>query len=236
MNIMIVNFSGNVGKSTLAKYLFQPRLNDCKIYSVESINENEHEGENIRGNALGEILDDMVNHDNCLLDIGSSNAETVVSLLTKYNNAHEDFDAFIIPVIAKKKVISDTVATAEALIGLGVPSEKIIIILNQIDIDTDIPFQFNELKTQAAMGTLTFDEALQIPTHDFFGRIAGTGKDFLDIITDEKDYAKIVRETPKDDAEALADAVLMRALQRLASSLNKDFDIVFEAFKNKLGH
>ena len=86
------------------------------------------------------------------------------------------------------------------------------------------------------MGTLTFDEALQIPTHDFFGRIAGTGKDFLDIITDEKDYAKIVRETPKDDAEALADAVLMRALQRLASSLNKDFDIVFEVFKNKLGH
>ncbi len=233
MNIMIVNFSGNVGKSTLAKYLFQPRLNDCKIYSVESINENEHEEENLRGNALGLILDDMVNHENCLLDVGSSNAETVVNLLGKYGDSHEDFDAFIIPVISKKKVINDTIATAEALNQLGVPASKIIIVLNQIDIDTDITFEFDALKNHTGLN-LTFDENLKIPTHDFFGRIAGTGKDFLDIIKDEKDYAKIVRETPKEDAEALASAVLMRALQRLASSLNKDFDIVFEAFEDKL--
>jgi len=233
MNVMIVNFSGNVGKSTLAKYLFQPRLNNCKVYSVESINENEHEEENLRGNALGAILDDMLNHDNCLLDVGSSNAEAVVNLLDKYGDSHEDFDAFIIPVISKKKVINDTIATSVALNQLGVPANKIIVVLNQIDTDTDVGYEFNSLNELNGI-TLTFDEKLQIPTHDFFGRIAGTGKDFLDIITDEKDYAKIVRETPKDDAEALANAVLMRALQRLASSLNKDFDIVFEAFEAKL--
>lgn len=233
MNLMIVNFSGNVGKSTLAKYLFQPRLENCKVYSVESINENEHEEENLRGNALGAILDDMINYDNVLLDVGSSNAETVINLLDKYENAHEDFDAFIIPVISKKKVINDTLSTSEALIALGVPPEKIIIVMNQIEVETDVSFEFYDLKQLDGI-THTFDENLKVPTHDFFGRIAGTGKDFLDIINDENDYAKIVRETPKDDPEALAHAVLMRALQRLASSLNKDFDIVFKLFEEKL--
>jgi len=233
MNVMILNFSGNVGKSTLTKYLFQPRLNGCKIYSVESINENEHEEENLRGNALGAILDDMVNYEHCLLDVGSSNAETVVNLLSKYGNAHEDFDAFVIPAISKKKVINDTISTAEALNQLGVPPEKIIVIMNQIDIDTSVLFEFDALKAVNDI-LLTFDEKLQIPTHDFFGRIAGTGKDFLDIITDEKDYGAIVRETSKDDHQALANAVLMRALQRLALSLNKDFDIVFKEFQEKI--
>lgn len=230
---MILNYSGNVGKSTLAKYLFQPRLSNCNVYSVESTNENEHEAENLRGNVLGAILDDMVNHENCLLDVGSSNAETVVSLLGKYGNAHEDFDAFVIPVISKKKVINDTIATAESLNQLGVPPEKIILVLNQIDIDTDIAYEFSALSALNNIA-LTFDENLKIPTHDFFGRIAGTGKDFLDIITDENDYAKIVRETSKENSEELSHAVLMRALQRLASSLNKDFDIVFNVFKDKL--
>lgn len=233
MNIMILNFSGNVGKSTLAKYLFEPRLPNCKVYSVESVNENEHEEENIRGNSLGIILDDMVNHDNCLLDIGSSNSETVISLLSKYRNAHEDFDAFVIPVIDKKKVISDSLSTARELIQMGVPADKIIIILNQIDIDTDIAVSFYELKMEDGI-TLSFDEELQIPTHDFFGRIAGTGKDLLDITSDEKDYAKIVRETPKNDVENLSNAVLMRALQRLAASLNEDFDEAFKLFESKL--
>lgn len=234
MNVMIINYSGNVGKSTLSKYLFEPRLENCKLYSIESINANDHEKDNIRGNALGIILDDMVHYDNCLIDVGSSNSEVVVSLLASYDEAHEDFDAFVIPVIDKKKVIEDTLTTASALKSMGIPPEKIIVVLNQIDVDTNIDIAFDSLK--AADGVLlTFDENLQIPTHDFFGRINGTGLDFLNVINDETNYAKVVKETPKDDTEALNHAVLMRALQRLAKSLKKEFDFVFDNFKVKAG-
>lgn len=233
MHAMVINFSGNVGKSTITKYLLAPRLPECKIYSVESINENEHEGDNIRGNALGAILDDMMKYDNALLDVGSSNAETVVSLLAKYDGAHEDFDAFIIPVISKPKVISDSIATASALADMGVPAEKIIIVLNQIDIETDKSIEFAKIHDLDGV-TLTYDENLAIPSHDFFARIAGTGFDLLEVLNDETDYTKLVKETPKDSPE-LGNYVLRRALKRLASSLEKSFSEIYGVFQSKIG-
>lgn len=233
MKAMIINFSGNVGKSTITKYLLAPRLPDCKIYSVESINENEHEEENIRGNALGAILDDMLMHDNALLDVGSSNAETVVSLLARYDDAHEDFDAFIIPVISKPKVINDSIATAQALAEMGVPHEKIIIMLNQIDIETDKVIEFAKISDLNGID-LTYCDELAIPTHDFFSRIAGTGIDFLEVLNDETDYTKLVKETDKNSPE-LGGYVLRRALKRLATSLDKTFSEVFDLFKSKTG-
>lgn len=233
MKLMIVNFSGNVGKSTITRYLFEPRLEDCKVYSVESINENEHLEENLRGNALGIILDDMIYHDNCLVDVGSSNAESVIALLSKYDDSHEDFDAFILPTINKKKVISDTIATARALNSIGVPAEKIIIILNQIDVDTSIEIDFSAIKAFNDV-ILSFDESLAIPTHDFFSRVAGTGKDLTSILNDDTDYAKLIRSTPKDDETALSEAVLMRALQRLAKSLDKDLGQLFVKVESKI--
>lgn len=233
MKAMVINFSGNVGKSTITKYLLAPRLNDCKVYSVESINENEHEEENIRGNALGAILDDMMQHENALLDVGSSNAETVISLLAKYDGAHEDFDAFVIPVISKPKVINDSIATANALSEMGVPTEKIIIVLNQIDIETDKSIEFAKIRNLDAV-TLTYDENLAIPSHDFFARISGTGFDFLEVLNDKTDYTKLVKDTPKDSPE-LGDYVLRRALKRLASSLDKSFSEIYDVFQNKTG-
>ena len=233
MKAMVINFSGNVGKSTITKYLLAPRLDDCKVYSVESINENEHEEENIRGNALGAILDDMMQHDNALLDVGSSNAETVVSLLAKYDGAHEDFDAFVIPVISKPKVINDSIATANALSEMGVPTEKIIVVLNQIDIETDKSIEFAKIRNLDGV-TLTYDENLAIPSHDFFARIAGTGFDLLEVLNDETDYTKLVKETPKDSPE-LGDYVLRRALKRLATNLDKSFSEIHELFQKKVG-
>ena len=232
MKLMILNYSGNVGKSTIAKYLLAPRLENCKIYPVESINENDHTESNIRGTALGKIIDDMMAHDNVLLDVGSSNAETVVSLLAKYEGSHEDFDGFILPVISKPKVIADTMQTALALLELGVDASKVIVILNQVDIETDIDLEFKELQSQNGL-TLTFDKELAIPMHDFFTRIANTGFDFLEILQDDVDYAKLIKETEKGSPE-LADYITRRALKRLANNLEKTFSMVFDNVQKKL--
>ena len=37
MKVCVLNFSGNVGKSTIAAHLLQPRLN-AQVFSVESLN------------------------------------------------------------------------------------------------------------------------------------------------------------------------------------------------------
>jgi len=233
MKAMIVNFSGNVGKSTITKYLLAPRLKECKIYSIESINENGHTEKNIRGNALGTILDDMMKYENALLDVGSSNTETVFSLLAKYDGSHEDFDAFVIPVISKPKVINDSISTIMALGEIGVPAKKVIIFLNQIDIETDKSVEFSKIINFNSLH-LTYDENLAIPTHDFFARIAGTGFDFLEVLNDKTDYTKLVKETPKDNPK-LSEFVLRRSLNRLATSLDKSFSEIFSLFQKKIG-
>lgn len=233
MKAMIINFSGNVGKSTIARYLIAPRLEDCQVVSVESINDNEHEGDNQRGSALGAILDEVVMvHDNVILDVGSSNAETVVNLMSKYSGAHEEFDLFIVPVIAKPKVINDTISTVQALGDMGVPASKVVLMLNQIDVETDIGYEFKRLEEQDGI-ILSYDPEMAIPMHDFFTRIAGTGFDFLEVLQDETDYSKLAKETAKDDP-ALREYILRLALKRLATSLNKDFDVLFNKLQTKV--
>jgi len=38
MKVVVINFSGNVGKSTIAAHLLKPRMNDAKIFSIETLN------------------------------------------------------------------------------------------------------------------------------------------------------------------------------------------------------
>lgn len=38
MKLAVLNFSGNVGKSTVARHLLAPRIPGCPLVAVESIN------------------------------------------------------------------------------------------------------------------------------------------------------------------------------------------------------
>ncbi len=38
MKIAVINFSGNVGKSTVARHLLMPRVEGADLISVESLN------------------------------------------------------------------------------------------------------------------------------------------------------------------------------------------------------
>ena len=38
MKVAVLNFSGNVGKTTVAAHLLKPRMGDAPVFSIESIN------------------------------------------------------------------------------------------------------------------------------------------------------------------------------------------------------
>ena len=38
MKICVLNSSGNVGKSTITREVFYPRMKDCEVVEIESIN------------------------------------------------------------------------------------------------------------------------------------------------------------------------------------------------------
>jgi dethiobiotin synthetase len=60
MKLCVINFSGNVGKTTIAAHLLKPRMNEAQVFSVESLNsgiENDgvEDAEIIKGKRFGDL-------------------------------------------------------------------------------------------------------------------------------------------------------------------------------------
>ena len=49
MKVAVINFSGNVGKTTIARHLLVPRMAGAELIAVESINADEGQATAIRG-------------------------------------------------------------------------------------------------------------------------------------------------------------------------------------------
>ena len=57
MVIVVMNFSGNVGKSTVSKHLLEPRLPEAKLIPIESINADDSVQEVLRGKDFGKVIE-----------------------------------------------------------------------------------------------------------------------------------------------------------------------------------
>ena len=66
MKLAVINFSGNVGKTTVARHLLAPRIPGCQVVSVESINADDGQPVTIRGRQFAQLqeflqsVDDVV--------------------------------------------------------------------------------------------------------------------------------------------------------------------------------
>lgn len=114
MKLMVLNFSGNVGKTVISQYLLLPRLNDAVIISVETIHSDKNKTETvtIKGNQFSSLINStmIMNKRSIIVDVGASNAESFLSEMASIQGAHEEFDYFIIPVTPIIKQQEDTVS------------------------------------------------------------------------------------------------------------------------------
>ena len=61
MKIAVINFSGNVGKSTVARHLLAPRLDGAEVIAIESINSDDREKSGaLRGAQFDELQEQMM--------------------------------------------------------------------------------------------------------------------------------------------------------------------------------
>ena len=149
MKVAVLNFSGNVGKTTVAAHLLKPRMGDAPVYSIESINAGaDADGldvEKMKGKKFGQLVDELMTLDAAIIDVGASNVEDFLKLMQQYDGSHEEFDVFIIPVVKEKKVQADTVNTIRALQQLGIPKKKIRMVFNKLDTDESVIDEFAPL-------------------------------------------------------------------------------------------
>ena len=87
MKIAVINFSGNVGKTTIARHLLLPRMPDARVVSIESINagqDRDHQDHVIRGRQFAELQEFLQVVEHVVVDIGASNVEELLALMRRY--------------------------------------------------------------------------------------------------------------------------------------------------------
>ena len=115
MKVAVINFSGNVGKTTVARHLLAPRIDGAEVVAIESINADDGQAPALRGSQFAELQEYLQTVDNVIVDIGASNVEELLGLMRKYHGSHEDFDYFVIPTVPALKQQQDTTATLAEL-------------------------------------------------------------------------------------------------------------------------
>lgn len=231
MKVAVINFSGNVGKSTVAKHLLLPRIPDAEFITVESINSDEGDGEAVRGKQFGALQEQLLMIDAAVIDIGASNVEDFVKLMQQYRGSHEDFDLFVVPAVKEAKQIKDTIATIQALAAMGVPSKKIRVVFNKLETDETVEeafyplFAFHE-DTKA----FALKPKAVIHYSELYQKLRSYSTSIPELLADDTDYKAALREAKgKGDDEEMGRCAAMISMRRLAAHANENLDAVFTA-------
>lgn len=227
MKIAVMNFSGNVGKSTVARHLIAPRLPGAQIVPVESINSDGTEDEAIRGKQFGELMEAMALMDSAVIDVGASNVEDFINQMRQYRGSHEDFDYFVIPTVSKAKQQRDTISTIEALSEIGVPAKKIRLVFNMVELDEQPERIFSGLfEYHAAAKNFTLRPDAVIHMNDIYGKLKGAEQSISEILNDPTDLKQKLKEAT--DADQKLQISRLIGIKRLAAGVSEELDAVFK--------
>ncbi len=228
MKVAVINFSGNVGKSTVAKHLLMPRMPGAEFVAVESINSDEGDGEVVRGKQFGQLQEQLLLIEAAVIDIGASNVEDFMKLMQRYRGSHEDFDYFVVPAVKESKQIRDTIATISAVAAMGVPPKKTRLVFNKLEADETVEEAFYPLfayhdDTKA----FTLKPQAVIEYSELYQKLRTHRLSVADLLADETDYKARLRDARDPDEKV--HAVAMNSMRRLAHSASENLDAVFAA-------
>lgn len=230
MKVAVLNFSGNVGKTTLATNLLKPRIRNAPVYAIESINADEASNgvdvERMRGRRYGELQERLMSLESAIVDVGASNVEEFLKLMQQYHGSHEEFDYFIVPVVKEKKQMADTVNTIRVLSSIGVPRHKIRIVFNMVEVDDVIEEEFAPLFGLAELEkSFTLNSKAVIYANEVFDKLKEIGKSLVEVDADPTDYRAKLRQLRGDEEKELC--IKMVAIKRLAVTATKNLDTAF---------
>ena len=228
MKVAVINFSGNVGKTTVARHLLAPRIAGAKVIAIESINADDGQTDALRGRQFGELLEYLQTVDNVVVDIGASNVEDLLALMRRYRGSHEDFDYFVIPTVPAFKQQQDTIATLAELNRIGIPASKLKVVFNQVEEDARISETFDTLLAFIEQNPPAQANSLcRLGANEIYERVKGTGAGLAELASDETDYKALIAQA-RDTAEKVAWAQKL-ATRRLASGVVPELDECFAA-------
>lgn len=241
MRIAAINMSGGVGKTTMATYLLLPRMKPgTRFFAVESINRSADDlgianVEKLKGRDFGNLYEELMVEDDAVIDVGASNIETFFETAKRFTGGTQEIDAYVIPTPPDSKYITESIATAEKLIELGVPAKAIRFILNRVPVEQSDEvaniyaalFDYAQHKKTPTM----VSERYTIVSDPLFEDLAEYGKSLEELLADQTDYKAMAKA--EKDVEKRRAFTGMRRLIAQAAPLRQELDGVFKALFGK---
>ena len=226
LKIAVVNFSGNVGKSTIARHLLSPRMPHAPLVAVETINADGMGEVMVKGADFGRLQEELLLQESAIVDVGASNIEQFLSLMRMYRGSHQDFDLFVVPCVPELKQQKDTIECVCALSALGVEASKICVVFNMVNDGSDVAEVFGPLiRFAEAEGKCRVDARAYIPKNELFAWMRGLPSTIQMILDDPRDFKAEIRKT--SDPDERLELAKNLAMQRMAKGVQENLDQVF---------
>lgn len=230
MKVAILNYTGTIGKTTMAAHLFSPRMNNASVYAIESINETAAglgiDVEKMNGDKFRGLFKKMMLEDDAIIDIGASNIEDFMNNMTKFEGSHEEIDVFIVPVTSGVKEQKETIAMLNSLAETGIPPEKIKVVFNRVDSDVEVEFELI-FKWFNLHQTFTLNKKCVIFENELFDALSIKGLTVSALVSDETDYKSLLKNNKDASAKERNQWADMFTLKLLAKSVKNNLDNVY---------
>lgn len=196
MRIVVMNFVGNVGKTTIVRHVIMPAFPGAELIRIESTNSSgtSEADYQVTGREFEAVARKLYDADvDTVVDIGSSNADEVRQALHMLGEAHHSVDMWIVPCMQNapdSKMMTDTIATIKELILIGVDPSKIVVLKNAVKDVKGMDRDFGTLEAVAkALGARMIDTPiLSLKVFPDLDDKKGT---FEDIAEDQTDFRRV---------------------------------------------
>ena len=229
MKILMLNNSGNVGKSFISRELIYPNLDDDKIIvEVETHNSSSSNFNantvKISGDDFSQLSKLFFQYDDLVVDLGASQIEKFFNeLQLNDKEVLDEIDLIILPVIPNIKEIEDTLVLLQQLnkLDLGI---QVKVILNRC---RDIK-KFDFFMSEAKELGYKINTKLQLQDYRAIQDLEEDKILTTEILASDKDYKQEAKQAYKNGDKELGDKLSdLYMLRSAAKAIRKDLNRVY---------
>ena len=229
MKILMLNNSGNVGKSFISRELIYPNLDDDKI--IVEIETHNSSSSNFNANTVKISGDDFsqlsklfFQYDDLVVDLGASQIEKFFNEL-RLNDKEvlDEIDLIVLPVIPNIKEVEDTLVLLQQLnkLDLGI---QVKVILNRC---RDIK-KFDFFMSEAKELGYKINTKLQLQDYRAIQDLEEDKILTTEILASDKDYKQEAKQAYRNGDKELGDKLSdLYMLRSAAKAIRKDLDRVY---------
>lgn len=244
--MLVINYSGNVGKSTLSANLanlIKYKYNiEMPLKSFDGINSGVEnlslnvDKEELSGQDMYSMLDYIgIVEDRFIFDVGASKTtEDMLGYLSEKPDFIQEIDYFVVPVILEIKQVEDTIKTIKSLLELGV--NKVFVVINKYDSLSTIQKEMiakikNTFSSFIDNNQIVFNEKFSITQNNILQNTAYQDTNLIEI--KNYDVNSIIAEAKEATKNGLTKEEIMKITNKktaktFADNAYSEFELLLE--------